>query len=357
MSWIAMSGQGRAWVCPERFGFDAASRDVLMPTGSILIETRVSPDERPQTLMSYQRTYPWPGEISLRAVPGGGIVLVMRQGEDVFHTVLSSRHDARTDVLRVTFSWNSEARWGRISVERPESDTVVTQDTPAPPVLLLDDIYSLVRRPQLVEMDADVLFFAVSDAIEPVGPMPSLVGQVPVLTGQGYRPVADVQCGDTVVTRTAGVVPVLARITRRVPALGMFQPVRLRAPYFGLRRDLVVAPHQRLVIGGTEVEYIFGREAVLVPAVSLVNGFAAVLEEGAHMVRYHQLLLPGHEPIISAEAQLESLYVGRLRRQRSQLAQTLLADVPAGLIPEHARAGLKVLRPFEAFTLAEARAA
>ncbi|WP_425073941.1 Hint domain-containing protein [Sagittula sp. S175] len=357
MSWIALSGQGLAWVCPERFGTTAASRDILMPRGSIVIETRISPEDRPQTLLAYERGHPWKGSFSVRAVPGGGIVLVMSQGEDVFHTVLQHRHDSRTDVLRVTFHWDSEARYGRITVERPESDAVVSQDTPPPPPMLLEDIYTLVRRPQLIEKDEDVLFFAVSDEIEPVGPMPSLVGQVPVLTPDGYKPVSSLTTGDTVVTRNHGIVPVLARVTRRVPALGTFQPVRLRAPYFGLRRDLVVAPYQRLVIGGSEVEYLFGREAVLIPAISLVNGFAAVYEQGVQMVRYHQLLLPGHEPVISAEAELETLYVGRLRRNRAQISRTLLSDVPASLIPEHARAGLKVLGSFEAITLAEARAA
>jgi hypothetical protein len=361
MSWIAYSGpsggRNRAWVCPERFGATAKARDVLMPRGSILIETRISPDNRPQTLLSYSRVHPWEGSISVRAVPGGGIVLVMSQGEDVFHTVLQHCHESRADVLRVTFSWDSEARWGRLSVERPESDRVVAQDTPPPPPMLLEDIYTLVRRPQLVEMDEDVLFFAVSDGIEPVGPMPSLVGQTPVLTPRGYRPISDLECGDTVVTRDHGIVPVLARITRRVPALGMFQPVRLRAPYFGLRRDLVVAPFQRLVIGGSEVEYLFGREAVLIPALTLVNGFAAVHEEGAQMVRYHQLLLPGHEPFVCADAEMESYYVGRLRRRREDVARTLLAEVPGHLIPEQARAGLKVLGAFDAVTLAEARAA
>jgi hypothetical protein len=356
MSWIALSGQDKSWVCPKTFHGDATQRDRLMPRGSILIETRLSPEERPQTLLSYQRQHPWPGEISVRAVPGGAIVLVMRQGEDVFHTVLQNVQDARTDVLRVTFSWDSEARSGKISVERPESDDIVVADTPPPPPLLLEDIYTLARRPQLVEIDPDVVFFAVSSDIEPVGPMPSLVSQVPVLTPQGYKQVSDLRCGDTVTT-SSGIVPVLHRVSRVVPALGSFQPVRLRAPYFGLMRDLVVAPHQRLVIGGSEVEYIFGREAVLVPALSLVNGFAAVYEEGLQMVRYHQLILPGHEPVIAAGAELESLYIGRLRRRNTQLDQTLLADVPRNLMPEHARAGLKVLGPFEAITLAEARAA
>lgn len=357
MSWIGLSGQGRSWTCPRRVGATAPERHVLMPRGSIMIETRVPPEERPQTLLYYQRHHPWPGTISVQAMPGGGIVLVLDQGGEAFHTVLERRNDSRVDLLRVTFSWDSEARRGWLSVEQPGTDTVDTQETPPPPPMLMEDVYTLCRRPQLVTTDPDVIFHAVSDTIEPVGPMPGLVAQVPVLTPQGYRRLGDLQLGDTVTTRSAGVVPVLARVERRVPALGSFQPVRLRAPYFGLERDLVVAPYQRLVIGGSDVEYIFGRQQVLIPARALVNGFAAVHEDGHALVRYHQILLPGHEPLRAPGASLETLYVGRLRRRRALLQRSLLADVPPGLIPEHARAGLKVLDPFEAITLAEARAA
>lgn len=357
MSWIAYSGQGRSWVCPDTFDTRRGPRDTLLARGSIVIETRLSSEERPQTLLSYERQYPWKGGISFRAVPGGAIILVMYQGSEVFHTALQYHHDARADVLRVTFSWDSEARTGQIAVERPESDVIAVQATPPPPPLLLEDIYTLTQRPQLCEQDPDVLFFAVSDVIEPIGPMPSVIGSLPVLTPFGYRSVRDLKCGDTVTTRSNGVVPVLAQISREVPALGSFQPVRIRAPYFGLRRDLLVAPHQRLVIGGTDVEYIFGREAVLISAASLVNGYAAYFAEDVHMVRYHQLLLPGHEPFVTGDTELESLYVGRIRRRREDVAQTLLNNVPASLLPEHARRGLKVLDPFEAITLAEARAA
>lgn len=328
-----------------------------MARGSIVLETRLSPDGCPQTLLHYERKHPWDGSISVRAVPGGSIVLILSQEGEVFHTVLQSPRDARTDILRVTFSWDSEQRQGCITLERPESDQVITQQTPPPPPLLIEDIYTIARRPQLREIDEDVIFFAVSDAIEPVGPVATLAGNMPILTPTGYRPVSGFQCGDTVKTQAHGVVPVLQRVSRSVPALGSFCPVRLRAPYFGLLQDLIVAPQQRLVIGGSDVEYIFGREQVLVPAQSLVNGFAAVREEGHHFVTYHQLLLPRHEPLIAAGAEVESLYIGRVRRHRDRIARSLLAGCPPGLLPEHARAGLKVLGSFEAITLAEARAA
>lgn len=357
MSWIAISGADLAWVCPQVFGGSVQGRAAMLARGSLMIETRLSPEGRPQTLLSYKRSHPWEGGISLQAIPGGGIVLVMSQGGEIFHTVLSHGRDARTDVLRLTFSWDSPARWGRLAVERPESDQVEMLVTPPPPPLMLEDLYTMTLRPQLCEMDRDVVFFAVSNRIEPIGPMPSLTSAVPIATPQGYRPLRDLRCGDTVLSRDNGTVPVLHVVERTVPALGSFQPVRLRAPYFGLRRDIVVAPHQRLVIGGSEVEYIFGREAVLIPAINLVNGFAAVYEEGHRLVRYCHLLLPGHEALIAADAAVESLYAGRLRRNKDRLSASLLATCPPGLLPEHHRAGYQVLRPFEAITLAEARAA
>ncbi|MFZ5964168.1 Hint domain-containing protein [Thalassococcus sp. BH17M4-6] len=357
MSWIAISGEDMGWVCPKTFDESETGRNTLLARGSLVIETRLSPDGRPQTLLSYQRRHPWEGGLSLQAIPGGSIVLVMSQGQDVFHTVLSHGRDARTDVLRLTFSWDSPRRWGRLAVERPEADTIEVVKTPAPPPLMLEDIYTMTLRPQLCEMDADVVFFAVSDRIEPIGPMPSLTGTVPVATPMGYKPLKELNCGDTVLSRDNGAVPVLHVVERTVPAFGSFQPVRLRAPYFGLRRDIVVAPHQRLVIGGSEVEYIFGREAVLIPAINLVNGFAAVYEDGHRLVSYRHLLLPGHEALICADAAMESLYVGRLRRNRDRLRSSLLNACPHTLLPEHHRAGYQVLRPFEAITLAEARAA
>ena len=82
-------------------------------------------------------------------------------------------------------------------------------------------------------------------------------------------------------TRGGGVVPVLHKLDRVVPARGSLAPVRLRAPYFGLLDDVIVAPEQRLVIDGSEVEYLFNQEAVLVPARHLVNGFAAMAESAS----------------------------------------------------------------------------
>jgi hypothetical protein len=124
-----------------------------------------------------------------------------------------------------------------------------------------------------------------------------------------------------------------------------------------LRRDIVVAPHQRLVIRGSEVEYLFNSEAVLVPARHLVNGFSALFAESPMMVSYHNLLLPGHEELDAAGTQTESLYVGRLRRKPDLIGCSLLGACDRARLPEHPWPLWPVLKPYEAITLAMNRAA
>ena len=151
-------------------------------------------------------------------------------------------------------------------MELPETDGLHTAPMNPPHPMPLGNLKTTLTDPRQREMDDDVAFVALSDEIEPLGPMPGLVGSTPVLTPDGYLPVGHLRRGDLVTTESGETVPVLQSISRRVPARGSFQPIRLRAPYFGLRRDIVVAPHQRLVIRGSQVEYMFGKEAVLVPA-------------------------------------------------------------------------------------------
>ena len=117
-----------------------------------------------------------------------------------------------------------------------------------------------------------------------------------------------------VLTPDGDAVPVLHRLSRRVPACGSFAPVRLRAPYFGLRQDITVAPSQRLVLSGSDVEYMFSQEAVLVEARHLVGGFAALAASAGPTITYTQLLLPEHEALDAAGCVAETLFVGRLRR-------------------------------------------
>ncbi|MGP6088475.1 Hint domain-containing protein [Antarctobacter jejuensis] len=350
MSWIAISGEGLGWSDPVRVGQDQP--DALLPRGTLMVETALGVADRPQRLLTLERDYPWRGSLSLSWLPGGSVALVVTQGDRILNAVLPLQIEMREDVLRISYAWNAPAQAGRLAVERADGTVLAWIMTDAPPPMALSDATALAWTTPGAGM-----FVALSDVVEPIGPVPALAADVPVETPFGPRAVSELRCGDTVVTRGGAVVPVLARITRRVPALGGFRPVRLFAPYFGLTGDLVVAPEQGLVIGGADVSYLFGCEAVLVRAGSLVNGVAAAHEDCGPLIDWHHVLLPGHEPLCAVGAELESLYMGRMRRRRDLLAQTQLAEVPGGLLPEHGGTALKVLRPFEAVVLAEARAA
>jgi hypothetical protein len=365
MSWIALADQttgrfeinglGRSSGTAPRAG--KASEQNLLARGSIVIETRLSPDGRPQALLSYRRSHPWVSSFSLQAIPGGGIALIISQGDEVFHTALHHEARGRTDVLRITYSWDAPRRWGRLAVENPETDQVFMTTLSEPKPLSLADLDLMISDPLQRKLDSDVIYVAVSGDIEPLGPMPGLTDQVPVSTHIGHRPAGLLKRGDLVHTPAGDLVPVLQTIRRTVPARGSFQPVRLRAPYFGLKQDILVAPEQRLVISGTEVEYLFGRESVLVPARHLINGTSAIACSGPPTITYTHVILPGHEAVMAAGCPVESLYIGRIRRNAEMLGASLLAGVDRNTLPEHAQSVHPVLKPFEAITLVNQRAA
>jgi len=348
MAWFAISDAER-----QHFALSQSQTQSFLARGSLVVETRLSSDARPRTLLAFHERFPWERSLSLQAIPGGGIVLITSQQGESAHATLELDACERSDLLRITYSWDSPARWGRLAIERPERGSVRSVLMPRPRPLWLEDIRTMTLSHTLTTLDSDVAFFAFSDEIEPLGPMPSLTASVPLLTQDAYHPVARFQRGDFVQTVEHGPVPVLAHIRRTVPARGSFRPVRLRAPYFGLQQDIFVAPDQKLVLSKPMVDYMFGCEAVLVPARHLVNGTSAIWHDLALTTTYHQLVLPEHETMIAAGAALESLFIGRMRRKPEEHAQSLLGALSRAHLPEHMLSAHPVLRPFEAITLVE----
>lgn len=363
MTWIALSDHATNLFSQSGFIEGRGNKmpvgrcDEHLATGSLLLETRLSQYGVPQQLLGYQRQHPSMSSISLQVTPGGGVVLIVRQGDDVFHATLEHNPAERTEVLRITYSWDVPMRRGWLSVEQPGTSKYCTVELKDPLPLMLADIQELALNTTRRSLDRDVVYLAVSSKVEPIGPMPGLTAGTLLRTPQGFRNVWDFRRGDVVVTASGENVPVLHTVRRAVPALGGFCPVRLRAPYFGLLQDIVVAPHQRLAISGSRVEYMFGVETVLVPACHLVNGRAAVRETGQKVIHYCQLLLPEHDCIDAAGTMTESLNIGRIRRKKDLLGASLLAQLDRATLPEHSQIVAPVLRPFDAIALAEARAA
>ena len=364
MTWLALTDHSDRRFAPRGLGIDKKAtpqvRDdpaTRLTRGSIMFETRLSPDGKPQVLFGYKTTYPTMRSLTFQAIPGGGIAMVQVQGNRICHAAIEHKQAGRTDVVRITYSWDTAANWGRMTLEKPEDTAVVCAFVDNPQPLSLDDIRDLMLGRNGHTFAPDMIFAALSDQIEPIGPMPGVLPQTPIATPWGYKSADTLKRGDTVMTRKSGVVPILQTVDRIVPARGSYRPIRLRAPYFGLQQDIIVGPEQRLVIDGPEVEYLFSQEAVLVPARHLVNGFAARWEPSGPMVNYSQLLLPRHETLLAAGTAVESLYIGRLRRDTHQLASSLLAGFDRAHLPEHAKPAHQVLRWYDAIHLARRRAA
>lgn len=331
--------------------------DALLATGTILVEAQMPLEDRAVTLVSWRRTAPWASSFALRALPGKGVVMVLTQGDRVLHATLPHVVQSHGERILVSYAWDAPARVGRLAVKLAGTLRMATVTVAAPPPIPLADLRAILSSPHERDMDPDSVFVAVSDQVEPVGPQTTLSLHAPVLTVDGYRPAGKLRAGDVVRSMDGRLVPVLGAVRRTVPAQGSFAPVMLRAPYFGLREDVLVAPDQRLVIGGSEVEYLFGQEYVLVPARHLVNGTAAVRANSGPTVTWTQVILPNHEALVVAGTPMESLYLGRLRRKSEVLAQSLLADMDRAALPEHAQSSYPVLRQVEAITLAHRRAA
>lgn len=364
MTWIAISDHENHTFSEQGIGARADdpwllddSPDALLAKGSLVIETRLPVSHRPRHLVYYANGGDWALHLSLQALPGGGLTLVLEQGGEILHQTINHSEAGRTDVLRITYSWDAPGRWGQLALERSDQDTVLLLPVASPKPLRVADARALMLPNSDRYLAPDVLFLALSDTIEPVGPMPSLSLDTPIATPVGYRAAGDIRRGDLVLTADGQSVPVLHRVNRTVPAAGCFSPVQLRAPYFGLRQEVRVAPSQRLVLSGADVEYLFGQESVLIPAQHLLGGNAVVPAETDRLITYTQLLLPSHETLIAAGMVVESLYIGRLRRKKAQLCASLLAGLDRSTLPEHGRSVFPVLRAFDATVLAEHRAA
>lgn len=351
MSWVAAcSATGARQVFPP---FDRVAPRGALRRGTVLLECRVTGVDRAEAILRMPLQAHAAGHLSILALPKGCFALVVAQGRQMVHRTLRLAESEGAARVRLSFAWDCDAGLARFAVEETEGPAFVTGllDVPAP--LAINSLTAFEAMDLCACPQVDLGFLAISNRVEPVGPLPGMAARTLVETPFGARELSALRCGDQVVTRNGAPEPVLHVAQRVVPGLGSFAPIRLRAPYFGLQRDIVVAPHQKIFLSGAAVDYTFGCEGVLVPAGYLVNGVSALAEPDLPLVHYAQALLPGHAVMEASGIWAESLYVGRLRRDGARLAATLLAEVNPTLLPEQARMPLPVLKRYEAQALAE----
>ena len=351
MSWFALATRR-----VQRFW--PSGMDGVLDRGTLLMEVPVRADGTDTVVLRHVQQDEQGRRGFHVVVSGEGRVSVVQTlGSGHRHVSVLPDAIAGNVVLRISYAWDRAQRISRLAVEQLGTFGVrfAYQPLEDPLPMRVDDLHGMIMA--FHEISAGAEYMALSTDFEPIGPTPGLDPATPIATAFGYKPAGQLRRGDTVLTANSDNVPVLHVLRRRVPAAGLFRQVRLHSPYFGLLQDITVSAAQRLLFVGSEVEYNHGAAGVLVTAGHLENGISAVPKDVGPVVEYVQLVMPRNEPLIAAGSQVESVNIGRLRRDCDALSQSLLKDVPNGQLPEHSSPAAPVLDAFEAVTLAGQRVA
>lgn len=207
---------------------------------------------------------------------GAGIALLHRQGGQVLRHVLPGPLPQKRGVARLSFGWDAGARRWSLALEQ-DGRRIAAEGAQVLP-LRWDDVERLcVGGPGVLRHPA-VLWFGVTEGAALPGPQAWLGMTTPVETPRGAVPAGQLKPGDRVMTADHDAVAVTGVTRIAVPSRGSLAPIRLRAPYYGAREDILVSPDQAVWVGGPEAEYLFGDEEVLVLARHLADGQMAVAD-------------------------------------------------------------------------------
>lgn len=331
-------------------GSCASDLDVL-DCGSLIIETTIDQAKPAQSpLLDCKIAGAADSQFTLTVDRNGNTSVYHQVGGTISRLNLAG--DATQTQLRITFSWNVPKNMALLSVEAPQNGYLCQAETNAPLPMPLEIIDTLLTQRPPAHISTDITFLGVSRQVEPVGFVPSIAKQSLIETPIGHLPIEELRRGDLVTTLDNGPQPIRWICERRVPTRGLFQPFRLRAPYFGLHQDILVAPEQRLFFESTEIEYLFGTESVLVEARHLANNVNVIHEPALiDSIHLYQLLFDNHEIITVSGCQMESLFVGKIADNPEVLKSTLLANLPPSECPYHTNLARPLLRSYEAMAL------
>ncbi len=364
MGWIGQTDLNFAGFDPGGLGpgsnrFSSTDERAILATGSLVIETIFTARARaPQRILRHERRAGWMRALAVALNAEGELSVELQQGDGAFRMRLRMPPPTTQACLRISYCWDAPGRVALLSVENLDQDLIFQTEAPAPLPVPLTDIREIVLNGPATRIGRDTRFVAFSDRVEPVGLALGILAGTPVETPAGPRLVERLRLGEMVQTLAGPARPVRWLARRQVPALGRFQPLRLRAPYFGLSRDILCAPDHRIVLSNPETEYQLGQSAVLVEAGHLADGKSVRPERpGEPVLTYYQVLLDGHECLKYAGLWAESLFIGSIGRSPELMATTVLAELPGTAIPRHRRFALPVVTGAQARALAHSLSA
>lgn len=266
--WVALSDRGL---------LGAATPDALLHQGLFVMELAL-PLQNASLLLDHQSNTGWPRTFAIFHDPASGIVILHRQGKDVARHVLPGPLPQGKGTARLSFQFDAPARHWSLSFELLGTDPPlkISAHGHNPLPIPLADLQMLCAN---ARPNGPVLWFGLTEGMAPPGAAPWIGLRTPVETSLGPVLAGHLKPGDILLTEDRGPIPLLDAQRLALPARGSFAPVLLRAPFFGQTQDLLVSADQLLAISGPEVEYLFGIDAVLMPAGTLVDGRTALSDQ------------------------------------------------------------------------------
>ncbi len=332
--------------------------DTLLVRGTVMLETELpSVDNRSAPLILFKSDVGWKRRFSLRLDASQTISLAVVQGGVTYSLSVSGADFVEGARVRVSYTWDAIARTAHLTVQNLDRFSVHHARIERPVPLPLSDLRDIVSIGRNTRVDRGVICLAIADHAAPICLNSGLSRGCPVATTEGYRPVERLALGDMVLTADNGPKPIRWITRTEMPAVGHFTPIRLRAPFFGLARDIVVAQSQGIFITGSDAEYLFGTDTVLVRAENLTSLHSARYETELPTVTYYQILLDSHECLDVGGTWAESLYIGQLANAAGLVRRTALGELPAVTLPRHAQTLARSLRQYEAASLLSALSA
>lgn len=275
--WIALSDRG--------FCGDQPEPHALLDQGVFVMELAL-PIDPTTILLNHQADDGWPRTFAVFHDEAAGLVLLHRQGNSVARHHLPGPLPKAGGFGRLSFRFDAPARHWSLTFQlltdqgdEPDLGQRLTVSGSNPLPVRLADIAALCLASGVQKPHPAVLWFGLGRGDAPPLRAPWIGLRTPVETTRGPVPAGSLKPGDLIHTLDDGPIPLVALRRHDLPSKGSYAPVLLRAPFYGEAQDLLISSDQMIALAGSEVEYLFGEDEVLVEAGHLADGRTALLDQ------------------------------------------------------------------------------
>ena len=323
MSWLAI------WDGRNLSHVDPRARQAELSTGTARFEMSLRGEIQTPVVLWQGRTGT-PRDLRILCRPDGTVCL--DHGPLLFETDpgflfageplllhYSWDRDGRADILTMTNTQTGARLSLRPGCHAPDELAEVVPQTPGPLV--------------------SVAYAGLASHPLPPVPLPGLSGDTRIATPDGPRALRDLRPGMAVQTASGEVQQVRWIGTSDHMARGPAAPILLRAPYFGLAEDILVSRSQRLLLRGSEVEYLFGTDRVLARVEDIRRTHSARISLANPCVTTYHLLLDDHDCLLAGRCALDTSLLSEVLEASGRSSTTLSESDQTPAWPVIDRAG------------------